>query len=90
MNFERIRDQYVDEPYKFKDSLTKREIEKRTQLVEDLIALIKGDLTNDYVAIEKSWLAKAAAQERQRYARSEDGKESEATENLDNRNIHNL
>ena len=67
----------------------KKEIARRINLISELKELVNGDLTQEYRAVESSQAALAAAQDKERYARGEDG-EFDQTRDLDNKQVLGL
>ena len=64
-------------------------MKKRLQLIEEIIGIVNGDLTRDYVEFERKQVAQVAMQEKARFQRAEDG-ESDETRHLGNNQVVGL
>ena len=85
MNFDQINNQYENEPHKT-PGLSKKEITRRIELIREIKDIVENELTREYTAVESNQAAQAAAQERARYDKGEDG-EFDQTRELDNRQV---
>ena len=88
MNFDQLCDQYQNESHRF-PGLGKKEIARRVNLITELKDLVNGQLTQEYRAVENNQAALAAAQDKARYERGEDG-EFDQTRDLDNKQVLGL
>lgn len=84
MNFDQLKETYTNEPHKIQES--KKEIARRIELIKVIQDLVSQELAQEYRAVENNQAALAAAQERARYDKGEDG-EFDQTRDLDNRQV---
>ena len=83
-NFDQLMYYYQNEPHKY-PGVSKKEIGRRVNLINDIKDLIQGQLTQEYRSVESNQAALAAAQD-QNYQRGEDG-EYDQTRDLDNKQV---
>ena len=83
-NFDQLMYYYQNEPHKY-PGVSKKEITRRINLINDIKDLIQGQLTQEYKSVESNQAAMAAAAD-QAYSRGEDG-EYDQTRDLDNKQV---
>ena len=84
-NFDQLMYYYQNEPHKYQ-GVSKKEIAKRIDKINQVKELIQGELTQEYRSVENNNAALAAQQSSEQYVRGEDG-EFDQTRELDNRGV---